>query len=300
MDVRTELVGSFLDCDAFPPRATGQCFGTFGELLQGVLPNNRHFLVTLPVDLETVVDFEVNGDIRVSASIASRTKACRAVDEYLFRNDLPPGGRLNFKSVFPVGKGLASSSADMVAAIRAAARAHLREVTPFEIECILRNIEPTDGVMYDGIVSFYHRDVELDERLGDAPPLSIIGACRPGECDTIKFNQARHEVSAQLREEYLELLKGMKNAFRNNDLKSLGEISTRSCELSQTFNPMPHIDTMRSLMVETDALGLIAAHSGTYLGLLYDADDPERVSKSAYAQMKLQANRIHSQHYRTV
>ncbi|WFF42069.1 GHMP kinase [Salinicola endophyticus] len=300
MDVHTELAGSFLDCDALPKRATGQCFGTFGELLQGVLPNNRHFLVTLPVDLETVVDFEVNEDTRVSASIASRTKACRAADEYLCRNDLPPGGKLHFKSVFPAGKGLASSSADMVAAIRAAARAHLREVVPFEIECILRNIEPTDGVMYDGVVSFYHRDVELDERLGDVPPLSIIGACRSGECDTIKFNQTRHEVSAQLRGEYLELLKEIKTAFRNNDLKSLGAISTRSCELSQTFNPMPHLDTMHSLMVETDALGLIAAHSGTYLGLLYDVNDPERVSKSTYAQMKLQANRISSQHYRTV
>lgn len=300
MDVPTEAIDNNLDFDALPLRATGQCFGTFGELLQGVLPNNRHFLVTLPVDLETIVDFEVNSDIRVSASIASRTKACRAVDTYLSRNNLPSGGQLKFKSVFPVGRGLASSSSDMVAAIRAAARAHLRDVSPFEIESILRNIEPTDGVMYDGIVSFYHREVKLDERLGDAPPLSIVGACRPGECDTIKFNQASHKVSNQLRAEYWELLKGMKAALQNNDLKAIGAISTRSCELSQAFNPMPHMDTMRSLMAETDALGLIAAHSGTYLGLLYDTNDRERVVKSTYAQMKLQEQRIHSNHYRTV
>nr|WP_267135367.1 hypothetical protein [Halomonas dongshanensis] len=265
-----------------------------------MLPNNRNFLVTLPVNIETVVDFEVNDASRVSASILSRTKACRAVDKYLRLNDFPPGGKLHFKSVFPVGKGLASSSADMVAAIRAAARAYLHEVLPSEVECILRNIEPTDGVMYDGVVSFYHRDVELDERLGDAPHLSIIGACRPGKCDTIKFNQAQHQVSARLRGEYQELLEAMKIAFRSNDLKEICVISTRSCELSQTFNPMPHLNTMHSLMIETGALGLIAAHSGTYLGLLYDMNDPEQANKSTYAQMKLQAQRINSQHFRTV
>lgn len=300
MNIRSELIDAHREYEAVANRASGHCFGTFGELLQGVLPNDRHFLVTLPINLKVEVEFEVNNDSQVTASIVSRTKACKAVDTYLSQNNLPPGGKLNFKSVFPVGKGLASSSADMVAAIRAASRAHQREISASEIENILRNIEPTDGVMYEGIVSFYHQEVVLDEQLGPTPALSIIGACRPGECDTIKFNKIYREIPLWIKAEYQYLLGNMKTALHARDLKTIGQITTRSCDLSQAFNPMPHIETMHSLLIETDALGIIAAHSGTYLGLLYDDHDPERTKKLNYAQIKLRANNIQTHYFKTV
>lgn len=300
MDIRTNIIDTRYEYEIPPLRASGHCFGTFGELLQGVLPNNRHFLVTLPINLKVMVEFEVNSDTQVTSSIVSRTKACRAVDAYLRRNNLPPGGKLGFKSVFPVGRGLASSSADMVAAIRAASIAHQREISASEIENILRDIEPTDGVMYEGIVSFYHREVALDEQLGPTPALSVVGACRPGECDTINFNKKHRKVPLQIRAEYQDLLNNMKSALRARDLKRIGQLATRSCDLSQAFNPMPHIETMHSLLAETEALGIIAAHSGTYLGLLFDDHDPEISRKLNYAQMKLRDKSIQPHYFKTV
>lgn len=295
-----EVRGEALQSTAWPPlRATGQCRGTFGELMQGVLPGGRHFLVTLPVNLMSIVEFQVTDGPAVVCNIACRTKACRAAQDYLRLHDLPPGGRLHFQSVFPAGKGLASSSADMVAVIRATARAHGREAGAGTIESILRGIEPTDGVMYDGIVSFYHREVKLDEQLGETPELMIVGTDRGGECDTIEFNRTRCAVSSALCSEYHALLDDMKSAARAADLRRIGEVATRSCEISQAFNPHPHIGHLRALKEETGALGMVAAHSGTYIGLLYGARDPECAAKAFHAQKRLQALDISTHLYTT-
>ena len=286
--------------DDAPQAATGQCHGTFGELMQGVLPDDRHILVTLPVNLKSVIEFSAARTDRVGADVSRKTKACRAVEDYLRLADLPPGGLLNFRSTFPVGKGLASSSADMVAAIRAAARYYGRTPAPETIESVLRFIEPTDGVMYDGVVSFYHREVKLDEQLGATPGLAIVSADRGGECDTVEFNRRKHEMPSAVRHEYRDMLAGMKEAIRASDLHAIGAIATRSCDLSQAFNPHPHIGLMHELRAGTDALGLVATHSGTCIGLLYDAGDPERHAKTAHVQASLRARQIESSQYTTV
>ncbi|WP_176045613.1 GHMP kinase [Burkholderia sp. BCC1644] len=300
MDVLSEQADALRNDEFLSPFPRGECRGTFGELVQGILPDNRHFLVTLPINLKSIVEFEITGFDHVAADVGFKTKACRAVQDYLRLHNLPPGGMLHFKSMIAVGKGLASSSADMVAAVRAVAYAYGRTPTPETIESILRFIEPTDGVMYDGIVSFYHREVKLDERLGKTPALVIVSADRGGECDTIEFNRKKRDPPADVRDEYRGMLARMKTAVRALDLRELGEIATRSCELSQIFNPHPHIAILRTLHDETGALGLVATHSGTCVGLLYDANAPETAASAAYAQARLHRLRIESVQYTTV
>ncbi|WP_431824928.1 GHMP kinase [Burkholderia sp. F1] len=280
-------------------RARGECRGTFGELLQGVLPDNRHFLVTLPITTRSVVEFEPSPTDHIAARADHKSKSCRAVRDYLQLLGLPPGGILHFDSALPVGKGLASSSADMVAAIRAAAACYCREAAPELIELILRFIEPTDGVMYDGIVSFYHREVMLDEKLGAVPHFAILSVDRGGECDTLQFNRVRREIPATTRGEYDMLLSRMKAAIREGDVRTMGTIATRSCELSQATNPHPHFEALRSIGAEIDALGTVATHSGTCIGLLLDATRTSATMQAAYAIEQLAARGIETRQFTT-
>ncbi|WP_322047732.1 GHMP kinase [Paraburkholderia sp. J67] len=272
-------------------RTRGECPGTFGELLQGVLPDNRHFLVTLPIAARSVVEFEPAPTDRITASIGHKTKSCRAVQDFLRIFGMPPGGVLHFMSGLPVGKGLASSSSDMVAAIRAAAKHYRLEAAPEIIELILRFIEPTDGVMYDGIVSFFHREVMLDEKIGPAPRFTIVSADRGGECNTLQFNRIRRETPPVVQQEYAELLERLKTAVRAHDMRSIGVIATRSCELSQTANPHPHLGVMQKLCADLGALGLVATHSGTCLGLLLDANT-KRAEREAAQQASIALDRL--------
>jgi L-threonine kinase len=75
----------------------------------------------------------------------------------LRRHGLPGGGTLILQSRLPEGKGHASSSADLVATVRAT---DATGVTPTrrQIESMLATIEPSDGVMYSGVVEHVGSD----------------------------------------------------------------------------------------------------------------------------------------------
>ncbi|MCR5942554.1 hypothetical protein FG152_17215 [Ochrobactrum sp. XJ1] len=168
------------------------------------------------------------------------------------------------------------------------------------IEDSLRTIEPSDGVMYDGVVSFFHRDVSLDEKLGKLPRMIVVGVDRGGKCDTIQFNAQHREIAPQIKKQYMVLLSEMKRAIKTADERLIGKIATRSSELSQFSNPHPYYHLMRELQETTGAIGLVAAHSGTYLGLLYSQSDLHHPAKIADTQRLLNGHGIFPEIFTTV
>lgn len=70
----------------------------------------------------------------------------KVVTALLRRYGLPPQGQLRLESDIPRGKGLASSTADLIASCRAVARYHRLPLDPDVLETILRDIEPSDGL----------------------------------------------------------------------------------------------------------------------------------------------------------
>src|SRR5262245_55879554 len=102
--------------------ATGvsTAFGTFGALLQGVLPEPEgDFLVTLPVAQWTIALFRYDplADA-VEVHPPHKDKARRLVEMMLESVGGCGGGLLTIESSLPEGKGMASSSADLVATAR--------------------------------------------------------------------------------------------------------------------------------------------------------------------------------------
>lgn len=254
----------------------GRCFGTFGELLQGTLPHRgRGFLVTLPISRYSTARFTVSSE---SAEVRVRPpgkEKSRQLAEKLVRILAPGrGGSLYVRSELPTGKGCASSSADMVATARAVQHALNVPMTRASLARVMGGIEPTDGVMYPGVVSFYHREGVLRRFLGRLPPLTIVGLDEGGQVDTVEFNERARASDPARRAEYGDLLAGMERAVARGDLGSLGEISTRSAVLNQEILPKPHLDLLLDMRRRYGALGVVAAHSGTQLGLLFGPESP--------------------------
>ncbi|MBI3688106.1 MAG: kinase [Actinobacteria bacterium] len=265
--------------------ATGvsACFGTFGELVQGVLPGaGGDFLVTLPIARWTVATFQLDpGAGGVQVHPRHKVKAQRITEMLLELLGGPAGGVLTIESSLPEGKGLASSSADLVAAARAVGNALGADLPPDRIEHLLRQIEPTDGVLYPGIVAFDHRAVRLRTHLGSLPTMTIIGLDEGGMVDTIAFNQLDRPFSAADRREYRVLLERMADAVARRDLATAGAIATRSAELNQTLSPKRTLAAVLDICRDIGALGVVATHSGTMLGLLLDVHDPDYLAKVA-------------------
>lgn len=266
-------------------RATGvsACFGTFGELLQGMLPEpGGDFLVTLPIAQWSVAMFQVYPDATgISVHPPHKTKARRMAELVLDALGVEVGGSLVIDSTLLEGKGLASSSADLVATARAVGNALGRDLPDPWIERLLFRVEPTDGVLYRGLVAYNHRTVNLVARLGSLPEMTIVGVDEGGRVDTVAFNRRKKPFSATERQEYARLLERLTTAVSTVDLAEVGAVATRSAVLNQTQNPKRTLPDVLRIAEEAGALGVVATHSGTMLGIMLDPADPGYVRRFA-------------------
>ncbi|MEV6684088.1 kinase [Streptomyces sp. NPDC051130] len=269
--------------------------GTFGELLQGMLPEaDSDFLVTLPIARWARATFNgMPGTQEVEVFPAHKRKARRVAEMIIQSSPTPTGGVLTVESTLPEGKGLASSSADLVATARAVANALGEPMPPRRIETLLARIEPTDGVLYPGIVAFYHRRVALHSKLGALPPMTVVGVDEGGEIDTVAFNRIPKPFSASDRSEYSRLLARMTTAVARADLAEVGAVATRSALMNQVLRPKRMLCSLIDVSRQVGGLGVVVGHSGTSLGVLLDTADPaypQRVVDAASACSELAGN----------
>ncbi|MFI2478548.1 hypothetical protein [Nocardia xishanensis] len=264
----------------------GAAFGSCGELLQGVTADNgRDFLVTLPITRGSVAVFEPDpcrDDLTVVPAHKTKSRAVAAA--VLAVSTALRGGVLTVLGDLPEGKGLASSTADLVATARAVADAEGRTLAPTEIEAVLRGIEPSDGVMYPGAVAYYHREVRLLAALGALPPLTVVTGDEGGCVDTVAFDRQRPTVPPVVAREYSSLLATLSEAITRGDAATIGAVATRSARLSTPLRARPHLEATITAAERIGALGVVVAHSGTTTGILLDERDPQIAAKIVAAQ----------------
>ncbi|MEV0388551.1 hypothetical protein [Nonomuraea sp. NPDC050643] len=259
----------------------GTAFGTFGELLQGTVPEpDGDFLVTLPIARWSMATFRsdpYSRELRVEP--AHKTKALRLTEMIIDATGADTGGVLTLESGLPEGKGMASSSADLVATARAVSNALRADLPCRRIEEMLRRIEPTDGVLYPGVVAYHHRTVRLRAYLGTLPQLTVIAIDEGGQVDTIAFNRIPKPFSPADKREYARLLDRLGAAVRAGDVAAVGEVATRSAIMNQVLQPKRTLAPMLDICAAHGGLGVVNAHSGTTLGVLLDTADPDYPDK---------------------
>ena len=254
----------------------GWCHGTFGELLQGALPaEGREFLVTLPITEGSTARFTpARRSEGVRVTPPHKEKSRRLAKELIRLYDLGAGGELHIESGLQEGKGCASSSADMVATARAIGSAFGVHIPRRTLARTMGAIEPSDGVMYEGIVSFHQREGLLRDCLGSLPPLTIVALDEGGRAETTELCKHRGGHGAGRLAEYERLLLNLERAVKRRHLPSVGDVATRSAVLNQDALPKECLGLFLDLRARYDALGVVATHSGTCLGLLLDPGSP--------------------------
>ncbi|WP_260858248.1 kinase [Fictibacillus phosphorivorans] len=257
----------------------GRSCGTFGELLQGVLPNEQNFLVTFPIEMYSTCTFVPIDGETLSIMPEGKVKSLQLAKRILEFYELPLGGHLLLNSELQQGKGLASSTADMVATARAIEDYYDFSIPVILLEDFIREIEPSDGIMHAGVVVYYHKELRLKEALGDCPSFTILGIDEGGEVDTVQFNRTAKPFTKSEKQEYESLLSQMCTAFKSNDLEWIGKICTRSAILNQKLRPKKHLEHLITICQEIGGIGVVTAHSGTYIGMLLHDRDPQYQKK---------------------
>ncbi|WP_186648075.1 GHMP family kinase ATP-binding protein [Fluviispira vulneris] len=248
------------------------CNGTFGELIQGVI-HSKPFLVTLPIQKFSCVKY-LEGTILDNRDIYA--KSYRAAD--ILREKLGKKGNysLVILSELTRGKGLASSSADIVATLKAILHneKYDEESERDLISSICRQVEPTDGVMYSGFNAYYHHDCLLKESLGFIP-FEIIGIMEEGEVDTLKFNSKNIKYSNDELRKFEIIYQQLKFALKIRNTEILGKCATMSAQISQNYLPKKNFDEILEICLANRACGVCVAHSGTAIGIILNITDPE-------------------------
>lgn len=252
-------------------KATVRCPGSCGELVQGTT-GGMNFLVTCPISLYSQVTVSLSTDAKSEWNAGN--KAIEAVKRTLEYLDLPIDGvQLQVDSELPVGKGMASSSADISAACLATALAAGRKLDSDMICKIAVGIEPTDGIFLPGITMIDHVSGRFRRSLGNPPEITVVIFDAGGEVDTIDFNLRSDLVELNLRKEaeVLTALNMVEQGIQTGDASLIGAGATLSAVANQSILFKPSLESIIKISRSFGAVGVNAAHSGTVLGVLFDS-----------------------------
>ncbi|MBY3517400.1 hypothetical protein HFN76_35710 [Rhizobium laguerreae] len=203
-----------------------------------------------------------------------KTKALDAVKALLdSRNLLSTGGELSIKSNIPVGYGLGSSTADVIASIRAAASYHGLSLAPTDIARMAVVAEQaSDSTMFDGeAVLFAQREGLVIEGLhGELPAIDLVSAnVAPDKpVNTLAFPPARY--STREIEQFRSLRGFLRTAIRGGNAALLGRVATASATINQRHLPQEHFAEIKTIAEKNGAVRIQVAHSGTVVGVMFD------------------------------
>jgi len=244
-----------------------------GELVQGTL-NGESFHISCPINLYSQVRIVLNdrGKIIGPPDKWKTREAIKKTLKFLGKGNL--GVSFEIDSKIPLGKGMASSTADIGAASLATAKAQnltekRKEISPQEITRIALSIEPTDGTLFNDIVIFDHRNGALFKILGKAPDMEILVIDLGGKVDTLEFNKKDLTRINQEREgEVKKALKLVEKGIREKNPRLIAQGATISAFSNQKILCKPALNRIWKISQEAGALGINVAHSGTVVGIL--------------------------------
>lgn len=269
-------------------RGVASAPGTCGELAQGML-DGTPVMATCPIDLFSTATVELyEGRNQVLGPVRS-PKARRAVEltlTLLGRSDLD--ARLDIESKLPRRKGMASSTADIVAAIGATATALNVEISIIQQAELALSIEPSDGIMLPGIALFDYKRGQIARALGTPPDVRVLVLEFKGVVDTESFNSVDRNSALQRQAARLRAaLELIASGIETGDCESIARGATQSALAYQEVLPKPQLPAVLALGRSAGALGVNVAHSGTVIGLLFAGDEDRLAWAVAQAQMRL-------------
>ncbi len=245
--------------------------GTFGELVQGVVAETP-FLVTIPIRWGTRAKFIPGGNSEVVVYPRHRKKAQLAA-QLACQTLKQPGGTLSISSVIPIGKGMASSSADIVASMRAVAAAYGENLSPATMARLAAQIEPSDGVMYPQMVVFDPIHGCLLERWPMAPYAVVVGLIGTGRVNTALHHLSRDPYTTAQQQKLANALTLARTAARSRSVAQLGQAGLLSAEVQLERDPGDALLASVIIQAKAHGWGVVTAHSGTARGYLFSPKD---------------------------
>lgn len=271
-----------------PPRqGLGFSYGHHGEIIQGridVAGEPTDVLVTLPyTDIGSRAVFSLSDESHLTVvdgegkRYGKTLEAARLTLNYLGLPDA--GGQISIATTIPRGHGLGSSTADVLAVIRAVGDAVGVSIPPVvQARLAVEAEKASDALMWDEPVLFAQtKGIALRHFDRPLPRFRVVGTHIEASdgIDTLTFN--RPAPSRQGRDEFGVIVAGFSRALHEQSPELLGMAATASTRLDYNHRPRENLKRVLSSFEAWGALGVQVAHSGTTVGLiLRENENPEQ------------------------
>lgn len=257
----------------------GQCFGSCGELAQGLLPDHQHFHITCPVQdkvSRVQIQFKPSTDLHLTGIPAGKSKL-RAAILQACQTARISGAEIRVSHTSDLdqhlGQGMASSTADIVAGARALADAIQEQFSPQTLAGIACGIESSDGLMYPGISAVSQKTGQQLASWQWQPAFHILMLIPNTSLDT---HQIDLQAQQQKVDEYQKLWDELHQAVRQQNIQAFARAATRSALMHQQYLANPCFEQVYPLLDKLGALGANLAHTGTVCGVLFNRDEQGR------------------------
>lgn len=258
----------------------GTAPGTCGEFAQGILSSGQPFHVTCPINKSATVVASLRPAkaFTVCGLGEDHSKLELGIQHTVELLDLGAVEvTVRHWSDLDIGKGMGSSTADVLAGVRAIADAVNECLTPETEGRLAAMVESSDGSMYPGIAAVNHKTCELIQAWDWYPEFVIVMLVPGNSVDTASIPFLGQE---RLVGDYDDLFAKMNGAVQRRSIAEFAEQSTRSAVLNDEFLLNPYSRNLGSRLDEFDALGLSVGHTGTVCGLLFANTDAGRTAAS--------------------
>lgn len=254
--------------------------GSCGELIQGFY-GGPECLISYAIDCYSTVTMKKSEHYQLCIN-HNNEKAVEAYKRACSLFDLDSENyQIDIQSEIPIGKGMASSTADIVGVLTAVAKMAGVAVNPAWIGKRAAEIEPTDNIMYEDWVLFDHLKGEKIEVFKSIGNLSVIVLEMEAVIDT---KALRHSgaFSKDDKPNPSNALNLLKEAIEEVNLDKLGQAMSLSALENQIILKKPYLEELIELANNFDVVGVNAAHSGSVLGIVFKTGHyPEEYMRQA-------------------
>lgn len=252
-------------------KSYGICPASCGEFVQGIL-EKEEYLSSYAIDMYSKVEVEERlNNINIGPS-----KSRCAIEKVFERFALPikesRNISLNIKSEIPIGKGMASSTADIGATIVATLSLIKKSLTSEEISYIASTIEPTDSTYIEKNVVFNPLNGEVIKYLGNIKNSKVVILEPDKTLDTMKIRNTPNykNIKIQNKDIISEAFYMLEEGIKNNNLSLVGKAATLSSLANENIDKKDGLKEIIEISQNYGSYGVNIAHSGTVVGILLD------------------------------
>ncbi|CEN83022.1 GHMP family kinase ATP-binding protein [Paraclostridium sordellii] len=269
-------------------KSKGICPASCGEFVQGMI-RDKEYLSSYAIDKFSKVTLEEKLECINRGPLKTR----RAIEEVFKHFGLPRKEMKNIsihiESDIPISKGMASSTADIGATIKATLNLIGKDLNEYDISKLATRIEPTDSIFIRENTIFNPLDASIKKKLGVIDTGKVI-ILEPNEKLSTRYIR-RKDNYQKLKKQNKYIIeyafKLLEQGIQNEDLNLIGQACNISSVANENIHKKKYLSEIMDISKEYGACGVNIAHSGTVIGILLENDMDENKLKEKLVDLNI-------------